>query len=170
MQRINLLDLIASLFSRDSSIIFTNFVDPLGNFEIYYPKNWNYDRDIAVSDGKYSISFEKNDNRFTVSVDISLPRNFEFKKYAKHELEDPSSGIYSTMKKTRFKNMPAYRREYSYVSGGKDYFGAGVIFFSGDSVFYLSWSAPENEKDILEPVFQHMLEKLRLHRGLKIRK
>ena len=120
MRKPNILDVISSFFSRDKTIVFSNFMDPLGNFEIYYPKKWSYDRDIAVSDGKYAISFEKGDTRFTIAVDISIPRDFDFRKYAKAELEDPTSGILTTAKKSHFRNMPAYRRDYSYESGGKD--------------------------------------------------
>mgnify|MGYP006267466361 CR=1 FL=1 len=92
---------------------FLRFRDGMGNFEILYPESWRYDSDIAVVDGKYTISFQSPDClcQFTVSVDIQLPEKFRFDSYAKAELESPTSGIYTPVKKTSFRDMPAYTRE-----------------------------------------------------------
>lgn len=170
MPRGDILDMLMSLFSRDQTVIFTRFIDPLGNFEIFYPKDWRFDRDVAVVDGKYSISFEKKESRFTISADISLPAGFDFGSYAKEELESPSSGIIATVRKKMFRGMPAYKREFSYCSGGRDFFGGGLMFFTGESVFSLSWSAPEKDRERQEAIFQHMIDKLIVHHGLHIRK
>ncbi|MBU0533122.1 hypothetical protein KKB44_06535 [Candidatus Micrarchaeota archaeon] len=151
---------IFNLFSRDEKIIFSRFVDPLGNFEIFHHKTWKYDEDIAVVDGKYLISFESKDARFVVSVDASLASDFNFDAYAKEEIDSPTSGIHASVKKRSFRNMPAYEREYLYESAGKNYFGGGLIFFTGTLVISLSWTAPEKQKEKYESIFRHMIEKL----------
>lgn len=170
MQRYNLIDIIMSFFSKDESIIFTKFTDPLGNFEIFYPKKWKFDRDIAVVDGRYGVTFESGDHHFTVSVDASIPKKFDFRKYAKKELESPESGIIASIKERAFRGMDAYEREYCFTSGRKDFFGGGLMFFTGNAVFSLSWSAPEKEREKMEAVFKHMLEKLTIYSGFSIRK
>lgn len=170
MLRFNIPDILSAFFPREERIVFTVFRDPLCNFEIYHPKGWKYDKNIAVVDGKYTVSFASRDNQFTIAVDASLPAGFDFNKYAKAELESPESGIHASIKKQRFRGMPAYRREYSYSSGGKDYFGGGLMFFTGKAVFSLSWSAPEADREKMEAVFGHMLDKLKLYEGFSIRK
>jgi hypothetical protein len=146
---------------------FLKFRDGMGNFELFYPKGWKYDEDIAVVDGKYTISFQSRDGleQFTVSVDVQLPERFRFDRYAKAELESPTSGIYTPVKKTRFRDMPAYARGYSYTSDGRRYFGGGVMFFTGQAVFSVSWGAPESRKETLDAVFGHMLKTLSVREG-----
>jgi len=153
-------DRILGLFRKKKK--FVRFRDPLGNFELFYPSGWKFDRDIAVVDGKYTISFEKGSKRFTISVDARLPEKFDFKKYAKAELEGPSSGIIAEVKKDKFRGMPAYSREYRYESGGKTHIGRGVMFSTGRIVFSLTWSAPEKEKD---DEFRHMIKTLAFREG-----
>jgi hypothetical protein len=162
--------MLKSLFSRDQTVVFTRFTDPLANFDIFYPKRWRFDRDVAVVDGKYSISFEGGDSRFSVSVDVSIPAGFDFDSYAKKELESPTSGIIATVRKKMFRGMPAYKREFSYSSGSKDFFGGGLMFFTGDSVFSLYWTAPKKDKEKQEAIFEHMVQRLSIHSGLHIRK
>jgi hypothetical protein len=170
LPRLNILDLLSSLFSREERVVFSRFTDPLGNFEIFYPKKWRFDRDIAVVEGKYTVCFESKESRFSVSVDASLPQDFDFERYAKEELEAPTSGIIASIKKRRFRSMPAYKREYAFSSGGKDYFGGGLMFFTGTTVFSLSWSALEKDREKQEAIFDHMLERLSLRRGFTLRK
>jgi hypothetical protein len=69
-----------------------------------------------------------------------------------------------------FRGMPAYKREFSYSSGSKDFFGGGLMFFTGDSVFSLYWTAPEKDRERQEAIFEHMIDKLSMHSGLHIRK
>jgi len=146
---------------------YSRFIDWQGNFEIVYPKSWRYDKDIAVVDGKYTICFLSPDGlcQFTVSVDALLKKGFRFAGYAKCELESPTSGIYTKMKGSVFKSMPAYRREYRYSSGSRRFFGGGVMFFTGEMVFSISWSAPENQKERLTGMFEHMLKALEVKKS-----
>ncbi len=150
---------IRSLFSGRTEVRYERFRDGMGNFELFYPRGWKFDEDIAVVDGKYSISFGSPDglSSFTVAVDAQLPEKFDFGRYAHAELESPESGIYTTAKKDRFREMPSFTREYSYSSGGRKFFGGGVMFFSGKIVFSLSWSGPESRKPALSVVYGHML-------------
>jgi hypothetical protein len=140
---------------------FAEFADPMGNFRFCYPKGWRFDRDVAVEDARYTISFASRDSRstFTVAVDANLPPGFRFGDYAKRELESPSSGIYTKASRSRFHGMPAYTREFSYHSGGSRYFGGGVMFHAGQVVFSLSWNAPEADKTAMERLFGHMKER-----------
>lgn len=151
---------------------FSLFRDGMGNFELFYPKGWKFDRDIAVVDGKYTISFQSPDglSQFTVAADLSIRPGFSFPKYARAELESPSSGIYATPEKCRFRGMPAYSREYSYSSGGRRFFGGGMMFYTGQAVFSLSWGAPEAKKGELMPAFAHMLDTLAIREGPAIRR
>ncbi len=144
MQKDSLLARLRTFFFRDKPVRYVRFRDGMGNFELFYPQGWKFDEDIAVVDGKYTISFVSGNGlcQFTIAVDAQLPDAFIFAKYAKAELESPTSGIYTPMKKAVFHSMPAYERDYSYSSGGRSYFGGGVMFCTGDAVFSLSWSAP----------------------------
>ncbi len=141
------------------------FRDPLGNFEIFYPKGWKFDRDIAVVEGKYTVSFESGDRRITISVDAALEPGFRFSDYEKKELESPTAGIIADVKKSKFRGMPAYKREYSYQSGGKTYLGGGIMFHTGRTVFSLSWSAPEKQREEFQKLVDHVLDTLVIRQG-----
>jgi len=160
------------IFSKEKKVHFIRFLDPLGNFEIFRPKDWGYDENIAVVDGRYAVAFESNNRckKFVVALDVSLSPGFNFSKYAKNELEGPSSGIIASVKKDKFQDYPAYKREYVYVSEGKDYFGGGIMFFTGSEVFSISWNAPEKERKKLEAMFKHMLNTLIIKKGLIMKK
>lgn len=168
MQKNDLFSKIRSIFAPGKPARYACFRDSLENFEISYPGNWRFDSDMAIVEGKYTISFQSPDSQsqFTVAVDAQLPFGFEFARYAKNELESPSAGIYAEAKKARFRGMPAYRREYAYQSGGRRYFGGGIMFFNGDCVFSMSWSGPEDRKTELQPLFDNMLESIRV-KGLR---
>jgi hypothetical protein len=148
-------------------LYFVKFLDSSGNFELIYPKGWDFDHDIAVEDGRYTISFCSHDSQstFTVAVDANLPKNFRFKEYAKRELEGPSAGIHAEVERSEFKDMPAYTREFSYRSGGRAYFGGGVMFYSGNVVFSISYNAPESRRTEMEAVFTHMKERFTVRQG-----
>ncbi len=141
------------------------FKDPLGNFEISYPKGWKHDKDIAVVEGKYTISFESGDRSITVYVDAALKPDFRFSEYEKKELESPTAGIIADVKKSKFRGMPAYKREYAYESGGKAYFGGGLMFHTGMTVFSLSWSAPEKKREEFKKILDHVLDTLVIRLG-----
>ncbi|MDD5340588.1 MAG: hypothetical protein PHV13_05065 [Candidatus ainarchaeum sp.] len=147
------------------------FQDPLGNFTISCPSDWHVDSDVAVVDGAYTISFASPDGRgaFNIHVDAGLKKGFDFSAYAKSELESPSSGVYTAVKKGKFRDMPAYNREYCYRSSGQDYFAGGTMFFTGRAVFSISWNAPESERKTMEPAFSRMLESLILLPGVTFR-
>ncbi len=157
---------------RPKEIRYERFRDGMGNFEIFYPRGWKFDRDIAVVDGKYTISFQSpgGHEQLTVAVDSQLEPGFRFSRYAKQELESPSSGILAQVRKASFHGMPAYERDYSYRSSGRWYFGGGVMFYSGSAVYSLSWSAPENRKEALSAIFRHMLDSLSVRKGFTIRR
>ncbi|MBN1170255.1 hypothetical protein JXA56_04475 [Candidatus Micrarchaeota archaeon] len=150
-----LIDKIRNFFNKPSE--FVKFRDPLGNFEIFYPKNWKFDRDIAVDDSKYAVSFESGSKRVTVFVDFRLPEKFNFRNYVKKEFEGPSSGIISNMKKTTFRGMPAYSRDYLYISSGNKYMSKGIIFYTGNKVYQIAWFGPS---DFPEEIFEHMKKSL----------
>ncbi len=162
--------LLGCLGMGQKSISFWRFRDGLGNFEIFVPEGWKYDEDIAVVDGKYTISFQSPDKlcQFTISIDAQLPDDFRFSAYAKAELESPESGIYASVKKSRFHGMPAYVRDYSYTDGRSTFFGGGVMFFARDTVFSLSWSGPSSKRTILDAVFSHMRKTLVVRHGFVI--
>jgi hypothetical protein len=151
---------------------FELFRDNLGNFEIFFPAGWKFDENIAIEDGKYTISFLSKDGRsqFTVSVDAKLPEKFNFVKYAKNELESPASGIYTTALKTTFRRMKAFSRDFLYISGGKKYFGGGIMFHSGNEVFSINWSAPQGERVMADKIFGHMLESIVIREGFLVQK
>jgi hypothetical protein len=143
---------------REDKVTFERFRDGLGNFELFYPRGWKFDEDIALVDGKYSIAFESKDGlcRFNVSVDAQLPPHLDFESYARQELESPESGIYTPVSKGEFHGMDAFLREYRFSSGGTRFFGGGVMFFTGKIVFSLSWSAPESKRERVGAMFEHM--------------
>ncbi|MFH1785173.1 MAG: hypothetical protein ABH842_01975 [Candidatus Micrarchaeota archaeon] len=148
-------------FFKKKPVEFVKFCDSFGNFEITYPKNWHFDKNIAVVDGQYTNSFYSNDSNFTISVNAKIYEKFNFKKYAKQELESPSSGILTKPKKSKFLGMPSYNREYSYHSDGKEYFGGGIMFFTGRIVFSLNWNAPKYDKE-KKKIFDQMISSLKV--------
>jgi hypothetical protein len=155
-------DKILGLFKKKKGVKFIRFRDPLGNFEMFFPDYWKFDEDVAVMEGKYTISFYSPSGKetFNIAVDARLEENLDFDKYAHKELESPYSGVIADLQKREFRGMPAFWREYSLESQGEDYFGGGVMFYTGRSIFSLSWSAPEKERDRLEGLFKHILKTL----------
>ncbi|MFH0884140.1 MAG: hypothetical protein V1861_00335 [Candidatus Micrarchaeota archaeon] len=154
----------------ERSIRFWRFRDGMGNFELSVPEGWKYDENVAVVDGKYTISFQSTDGlcQFTVAVDAQLLEKFRFAKYAKEELESPTSGIFAIVRKSRFHDMPAYVRDYHYSSGTKKFFGGGVMFSTGNIVFSLSWNAPVERQTVMDAVFSHMRKTIVLHKGFVV--
>jgi hypothetical protein len=154
----------------ERSIRFWQFRDGMGNFELSVPEGWKYDENVAVVDGKYTISFQSADGmcQFTINVDAQLPEKFNFTKYAKAELESPTSGIFASVRKSRFHDMPAFVRDYHYASGSKKFFGGGIMFSTGSSVFSLSWSAPAERQTVMDAVFGHMKKTIVLHKGFVV--
>lgn len=161
----------AALGMKQPEAALMRFQDPLGNFVISYPSGWKFDRDVAVLEGAYTISFSSPDGKctFNIHVDAGLKRGFDFPAYAKAELESPSSGIYTPVKKGKFREMPAFTREYAYTSSGGPYFAGGVMFFTGRAVFSISWNAPESRRKQFDKLFSRMLESLVLLPGLTFR-
>ena len=157
---------------KKKQVFFVRFLDSSGNFELLYPKGWDFDHDIAVEDGRYTISFCSRDSQctFTVAVDANLPWDFRFKKYAKRELEGPSSGIHAEVETSEFKGMPAYARKFAYKSGGREYFGGGVMFCTGNVVFSISYNAPESRRKDMDAVFGHMKESFIVRQGFVMTK
>ena len=151
-----LMDKIKELF-KPGKTEYLRFRDPVQNFEMFYPKGWKFDRDVAVDDGKYTISFESGKKRVTIFVDFRLPAKFNFRKYIKDQFEGPSSGIISSLEKTKFRGMPAYKREYCYVSSGKEYASKSIVFYTGSKVYSLTWFGPS---DFPEDIYNHMLKSL----------
>ena len=151
-----LIDKIKDFFKK-KPLKFVKFRDPLGNFEMFYPETWKFDQDVAVDDGKYAISFESGQNRFNIFVDFKLPESFSFTKYAKAELEGPSSGVISTIKKSKFRGLPAFKREYCYQDSGKEHLVKGIMFYTGKKVYSLTWFAV---CDAPQDVFEHMIKSL----------
>jgi len=147
---------------------FADFRDPMGNFVVSYPPDWKFDRDVAVLEGAYTISFSSPDGKstFNIHVDAGPKRGFDFPSYAKAELESPASGVYTPVKKGKFRGMPAFTREYEYTSSGATYRAGGVMFFTGRSVFSISWNAPERERKRFDALFGRMLESLILLPGM----
>jgi len=160
LQKDSVFGRILGFFIRKKPEAFRTFRDGMGNFEISIPEGWRFDTDIAVVDGRYTISFQSPGGKsgFTISVDAQLAEPFDFESYAKAELESPESGIYTPVIRGEFRGMPAFRREYRYDCGGGKYEGGGLMFHGGRLVFSLSWSSPE--KEAMRPVFDRMVESL----------
>jgi hypothetical protein len=152
---------------QERPVSFLRFQDSSGNFELYYPMGWRFDHDIMIEDARYTISFSSPDScsTFTVAVDANLPEKFNFARYAKKELESPTSGIYTTAKRGKFHGMPAYERQYGYTSGGRRYAGGGVMFCTGNVVFSLSWGAPIARDGKRDAIFKHMMESFMVLEG-----
>mgnify|MGYP001618613045 CR=1 FL=1 len=151
---------IFDIFFKKKPITFLHFRDGLNNFEIDYPKGWHYDKDVAFIDGQYTNCFQSNNMNFILSVNLKINEGFNFKKYAKTELESPGSGIYTDSISSKFRKMPAYKREYSYISSSDEYFGGGVMFFTGRAVFSIMWNAPRSKFEEAKNIFDNMLASL----------
>lgn len=167
MPRNDLLSRFLSLFRKHEQR-FKLFMDGLNNFEIGYPEGWKYDENIAVVDGKYTISFRSGQRSFTIAVDAKLPPKFNFARYVRSET-GPSSGICADTNKTSFHGKPAFKREYVFMSGGRRHFGGCIMFHTMDKVFSLSWDAPEKEREEMEKVFGRMLKSFRPRHGFMMR-
>jgi len=161
-------DKLFGFFSK-KKLEYKTFHDPLGNFTIQFPKHWKFDSDVAVVDGRYTISFDSKDIDFTIAVDANLGENFDFDKYAHMELESPTAGIIASISKDKFRGMPAYSREFKYESGGKDFFGGGSMFYAKPLVFSINWSAKEKDREKIMEIFDHMRNSLLIHQNFSIR-
>ncbi len=173
LPRNDLITRIKSLFShKRKSPKFRLFRDYQGNFHIEYPEDWRFDPEIAMVEGKYSVSFESPSGpaRFVVTLDSILPFGFDFEKQVKETLGQPTSGFCADIKATEFRGMKAFSYEYCYQTEGRRFFAGGLTFFTGWSVFSLNWSAPEQEQKHYQKIFDRMLETLTFRRGILSRR
>lgn len=134
------------------------FRDSFGNFELVIPNNWKLDNeDIGFYDGKYTISFHSPNGgkTFAIFVDTKLSSGFDLKKYAKEEIEAPSSGVYAKATPTKFRGMSAYSCEFSYSgSFGKKHYGRKIVFGKNAIVFVLNCASINQNDAELDAIFQ----------------
>ncbi len=134
---------------------FAVFKDPFGNFIISYPEGWRYDEDIAVVEGSYGVWFEKGSKR--ISVHVTACRLADFDSYAQRYLKDPKRGVVGRIRKTTFKDMPAYDFRYKLHEGSKVFLGGALMFYTGRCIFYISWFVPKSEWPHFKELFKHIL-------------
>lgn len=167
----SILDSIKNLFSKKpkepefEGVKFKNYEDYYGHFSIFYPKEWRYDPSVVVDEGGYAVVFHSNktDSNFRVGVETILPLKFDFRKYAKKEIEKPSAGIVSKACKSKFRKYPCYGTNYEYEGGGKKFSGKKMIFYTGDRIFTIFYTYPEEEKKNIDKIFKYMTESLIIH-------
>jgi len=142
-------------------IKFEVYKDYYGHFSMFYPKDWKYDPPIVVDQGSYAVVFHSNKSRATFRVEVStiLPLKFDFKKYAKDEIEGPSAGVISKACKSKFREYSCFSTNYEYESEEK-FIGEKIIFYTGDRIFSIFYTYPEKEGKNLKKVFKYMMESL----------
>ncbi len=137
-----LIDKLLCLFRKEPQK-FIKFNDPLNNFELFYPKGFRYDQDVAVYNWSYTISFESKHERLIVSVDSK--KAVDFDKYVEQEFNSPKSGIISNLRKSVFRGFPSYDRDFQYTDSGRDYIGKGIVFYTGSIIYSLTWMSPNRD-------------------------
>ncbi len=137
------------------------FKDPIGRFEIPYPKDWKFNPDILVVEGEYSESFQsRNKATFTINVNFGVDKNFNFEAYVKNEFYGPHSGMHSAVEKEKYQGKKAYQKEYSYENDGKKYFGGEKIFFKEGAIYLLTYQAFDKDKEEMTKIFEYMINNL----------
>ncbi len=144
---------------------FTNYNDYYGHFSVFYPKGWKYDPSVVIDEGGYAVVFHSNksESHFRIGVETILPLKFDFRKYAKEEIEKSSAGIVSKACKSEFGKYQCFKTRYGYESEGKKYRGKKLLFYTGDRVFLIFYTYPEEEKKNIEKIFKYMAESLIIH-------
>ncbi len=147
------------------NVKFQNYKDYYGHFSIFYPKDWKYDPPIVMDEGGYAIVFHSNktSSQFRVGVETVLPLKFDFSKYAKEEIEKSSAGIVSKARKSKFREHQCFRTDYEYESEGKNFLGEKLLFYTGDRVFSIFYTYPEEERKNIEKILKYMAESLIIH-------
>ncbi len=140
---------------------FRKYDDYYGHFSVLYPKDWWYDPSVVVDEGGYAVVFHSNRSKsnFRIGVETVLPLKFDFRGYAKKEIEGPSSGIVSKACSSRFRKYRCYRTDYVYESGGEKFVGERIIFYTGDRVFSIFYTHPAEEKN-LKKTIEYMIESI----------
>ena len=143
---------------------FKRYEDYYGHFSIFHPKKWKYDPSVVIDEGAYAVVFHSNKSEalFRIGVETILPLKFDFAKYAKEEIEKPSSGMVSKACRAKFRKYPCYKTDYKYESEGKRYRGEKLIFYTGDRVFSIFYTYPAEEKN-LRKIFKYMAESLQIN-------
>lgn len=161
---------ITNLFKRKprepefNKVCFNKYEDFYGNFSIFYPKDWRYDPSVIVDNGAYAIVFHSKRSRtqFRLGVETVLPLKFDFRKYAKKEIESSSSGMIATAKSTKFREYPCFTAIYEYESDGKKFLGKRLIFYTENRIFSIFYTYPQ-EEDCLEAVFDYMKDSVTIN-------
>ncbi len=146
------------------SVKFENYEDCYGHFSVFYPKGWKYDPSVVVESGGYAVVFhsDKTQSQFRIGVETILPLEFDFRKYAKNEIEKSSAGIVSKARKSKFRGYECYRTDYEYESEGAGYRGEKLIFYTGDRVFSVFYTHPVKEKNIGK-ILKYMIESIKIN-------
>lgn len=109
------LNFLSNLFKKEEKFIL--FSDPFSNFSISIPKNWKYDSDVVIDEGRYSICFEKPDRnaQLCISVDTNSISG-DFESFVKKKFNDPSSATIGTISEVSFQNQKCLQKTFTFKS------------------------------------------------------
>ncbi|NYZ77127.1 hypothetical protein H0O02_02310 [Candidatus Micrarchaeota archaeon] len=140
---------------------FKNYDDFYGHFSMFYPKDWSYDPPVVIDEGGYAVVFHsgKSRSQFRVGVETILPMEFNFRKYAKNEIESSSSGMVAKACSSKFGKHPCFTAAYEYESEGRKYVGKRILIYTGERIFSIFYTHPADEKS-LEGIFLYMTDSL----------
>ncbi|GEM_PF-1031398 len=140
---------------------FKNYDDFYGHFSIFYPKDWKYDPPVVVDEGGYAVVFhsKRSNSQIRIGVETIIPLKFNFKKYAKNEIESSSSGMIAKACPSKFMGYPCFTATYWYENKGRTFAGKRFIFYTGDRIFSIFYTYPAEEKN-LEKTFSYICDSL----------
>jgi len=144
---------------------FEKFEDSLQNFQIFYPRHWQYEKETAVIEGAYAIVFNSSTSpaNMRIEVDSRIPKKFgekDFKKRAKDEIEKPTSGIVSKAQNLKINGRDCVKTEYSFTANSRKMHGEKFFIFADGRIINIFFICLDKDYDKLKRTFGYIVDSL----------
>lgn len=144
---------------------FDGFEDSLENFQIFYPKHWEYEKETAVINGAYAIVFNSSTSpaSMRVEVDMAVPKKFgkkQFQKYVKDETEKPSAGVISIASNLKVNGRDCIKTDYSFKDNYRKMHGEKLFIFAEDRIINIFFICLERDYGKLKKTFGYIVDSL----------
>lgn len=144
---------------------FELFEDSLGNFQVFYPKHWEYEKETAVIDGTYAIIFHSSTSpsNMRIEVNMRIPKKFgkkSFQKCIRDEIEKPTAAVVSKARNLRVNGRDCVETEYSFSDGNRKMHGKKLFVFANDRIINVFFICPESDYAKLKKTFAYIIDSL----------
>lgn len=144
---------------------FRLFEDSLGNFQIFYPKHWEYEKETAVIDGTYAIIFYSctSPTNMRIEVNTRIPKKFgkkSFQKCVKDEIEKPTAAVISKARNLKVNGRDCVETEYSFSDNNRKMHGKKLFIFANDRIINIFFICLESDYAKLKKTFAYIIDSL----------